>query len=75
MLAGVEGDIVLVQADLTKRIDQANATYHRTRVKIDAWRCACASLPRAAFSIRIAAANIALTTIRKSCRPMACVHR
>jgi transposase InsO family protein len=31
--------------------------------------------PQAAFSIRIAAANIASMLIRKSCRPMVCVHQ
>jgi len=39
------------------------------------WRCACASLQKAAFSILIAAANIVPVTIRRSCRPTACVHR
>ena len=39
------------------------------------WRCACVSHQRAAFSIPIAAANIAPMTIRRNCRPTACVRR
>ena len=37
------------------------------------WRCACAIRHPAVFSIQIAAANIAHTTIRRSCRSMVCV--
>ncbi len=57
---------------MTRRAAEPTRTWRSGR---STWQSGCAGHLRAAFSIRIAAANIAPMIIRKSCRSMACVHR